>query len=410
MALVDGSALFPRIDPVGSDGPELPSAIDVISTEIAPHAAEADLNGVTRASIDALAEAGLHGSPLQPPAAQRELSELLAGADASTWFCWVQHQTPLQTMRTARTEGSAHGIDHRLLRDMASGHLLSGVAFAHLRRTGSPNPTARRIGRAWAIRGSLDWVTSWDIADWFLLMVTDEDSGRIVSAVLPAGYRQVSGSLPGLIPGDPLRLLAMSGTHTRPVRLDDVRLHEEDVICIEDADVWRTRDVRRTSNVSPGLFGVARGAIAELHVLAEDRGSEQLRHACGVLIEDLRACRRAAYAAADERVAAQDTVNEPERADDHDPGPGLRAEALRIAQRATTSVIVARSGSSMLSGSSAERRAREALFLHVQGQSNRNQAAYFDDAFGRALERDFGLSSGRHARFDNAERIVTGDR
>lgn len=361
---------FPRIDPVGPDGPALAAAVDVIATHVAPRAAEADLGGVRRETLDALAAAGLHGAPQPSPSAQRELAELLAGSDASTWFCWAQHLTPAQALQQASQPGGAHAaVQHRLLADATSGRLLCGVAFAHLRRPGPANPVAKRVRNGWVVDGTLDWVTSWDIADWFLLMVQDADSAQVVSAILPAGRGQVTGVLPGLVPGERLDLLAMSGTHTRPVRLDGVRIHDQDVLRVEDLERWRAQDQERTAQANPAVFGIARGALADLDLLADRRSSEQLRHACDSLVEEVRECRRQAYALADAGPGMGADATDRLR---------IRAQALRLAQQATTAVIVAQSGSATVRGCAAERRAREALFMHVQAQTGAAASAYLD--------------------------------
>lgn len=357
---------FPLLDPVGPDGPALAAAAEVIAAHVAPLAAEADRAGVQRTTLDALARAGLHGRPQPSAPAQRELTELLAGADASTWFCWAQHLTPVQALQQASSPGGAHvGVQHRLLADATSGRLLCGVAFAHLRRPGPPNPVARRIRGGWVVDGTLDWVTSWDIADWFMLMVQDADSAQIVSAILPAGRGQVTGAVAGLAPGEPLGLLAMSGTHTRPVRLDGVRIHDQDVLSVEDAEHWRARDQERTVQANPAVFGIARGALADLHLLAERHSSAQLRHLCDSLVEEVRDCRRRAYDLADTGAEAAESLR-------------VRAQALRLAQQVTTAVIVSQSGSATVRGSAAERRAREALFMHVQAQTSAAASAYLD--------------------------------
>jgi osmotically-inducible protein OsmY len=53
----------------------------------------------------------------------------------------------------------------------------------------------------------------------------------------------------------------------------------------------------------------------------------------------------------------------------------IRAAALDLAARATQAVVVARSGGAMLTGCSAERRVREAMFLQVQAQTADVRAA-----------------------------------
>ncbi|NQW73222.1 MAG: acyl-CoA/acyl-ACP dehydrogenase, partial [Actinobacteria bacterium] len=165
------------MDPVGADTEELPDAAALIATVIAPAAEQVDVVGVQRSAIDALAAAGLFGNPLAR-SPQRELTELLAAADASTWFCWVQHQSPLRTLALASRSDATPDVDNlreRLLGGMQSGRLLASVAFSHLRRGGAPNPVATRTADGWVLKGSLDWVTSWDIADVVMIMArTDQ--------------------------------------------------------------------------------------------------------------------------------------------------------------------------------------------------------------------------------------------
>ncbi|MCX6414908.1 MAG: acyl-CoA dehydrogenase, partial [Actinobacteria bacterium] len=76
------------------------------------------------------------------------------------------------------------------------------------------------------------------------------------------------------------------------------------------------------------------------------------------LAEQCREIRRAAYDLADRA----DEANGPERLD-------LRVASLDLVVRATTAVVIARAGAGVRSGTSAERRVREALFLQIQAQT-----------------------------------------
>ena len=147
----------------------------------------------------------------------------LAMADASVWFSWAQHQTPLMMLSQAvPSEQAPHlrEIQGRWLSGLQSGRYLGSVAFAHLRRPGAPNPVAIRKEQGWEISGSLDWVTSWDIADVALLMVrgAGEFDDHIVCIYASAG--RCFEHHPGWSVHAPLHLLAMSGTHTRPMSFD----------------------------------------------------------------------------------------------------------------------------------------------------------------------------------------------
>lgn len=354
------------MDVVGPADHALPAELEPLLAAIAEQAADTDRQGVPRATIAALADAGLLDTALTPPSRQRELAERIAMADATTWFCWVQHQTPTRIL-----DCDAPGIrvpPSRVLRaeylpDLRSGALLAAVAFAHVRRPGAPNPSATRIDGGWRFDGTLDWVTSWDIADVVMIMAqgTGADSDTLVCAYLPAGRGPAT---PGLTAGEPLDLLAMGGTHTRPLILEGVVVPDA-VVVLVDRQQWLASDAHSTSDVNPATFGVTRGAIDELDDLAIQRADERLRALADRLAERVRDVRARAYAAAD-----ADGDLETRR--------DLRAQALDLAVQSALAVITARAGAAMRAGHPAERRMREALFLQVQAQTAATRAASLD--------------------------------
>ena len=331
----------------------MPQAELVIAEHIAPFAEEVDTHGVRRSAIDALAAAGLLGSALSGPE-QREVAELLSRADASTWFCWVQHQSPMRLI----ADGAPSAAATRWSDVLASGAALAGVAFAHVRRPGAPNPTATRVPGGWSITGELDWVTSWDIADVVVLQVHDAEADQYVCFALPAGM--ATEPLPaGLRIGEPLRLLAMSGTHTRPMTFTGCVLPDELVCAVIPKAPWHAMDEDRTVDASPAVFGVIRGALMDLASTGYGRRNEQVLDTVAVLAEATVALRAQAYALADD----------PERTTHRAERLRLRAEALDLCVRAATAAVTARAGAAMLTGTQTERRVREAMFLQVQAQT-----------------------------------------
>jgi alkylation response protein AidB-like acyl-CoA dehydrogenase len=344
--------VFPLGDVVGADGEPLPvSAHEFIAEQIGAEAATIDSAGVPRELLLALGQHGLFGRPLDVPAAQRELTELIAGADGDTWFCWAQHATPLRTLQLAAEPGPWAA---QWREPLQSGSAIAAVAFAHLRRPGQPNPVARRVPHGWRIDGNLDWITSWDIADVVLLMVRDEND-QIVQVMLPAG---AGAAMDGFRVGPVLDLFAMRGTHTRPAQLDNVMVSDDYVVDVLPLDDWRAADDAKTIDASPAAFGVTRSAIAELAQLAEERSSDTLRELVWSLSKDCRDLRHLAYAALDGGVA----ISREERL-------GIRARSLDLTIRASTAVVTARAGAAMRAGESAERRIRTAMFLQVQAQT-----------------------------------------
>jgi alkylation response protein AidB-like acyl-CoA dehydrogenase len=344
---------FPISDVVGPDREPLPPQVhELIASQVGEPAAFVERTGVPRQTLLELGRHGLFGSPLEPGCAQRELAELIAGADGDTWFCWVQHGTPLRTVQAAPDPG-AWAASWR--NQLQAGSAIAAVAFAHLRRPGQPNPIARRVPGGWRIDGTLDWITSWDIADVVLLMARDRDSDQVVQVLLPAGH---NSSSPHLSVGPVLDLIAMRGTHTRPARLDDVFVADEYVVDVVPMDRWRGADDAKTVHASPAAFGVTRSAIAELAQLARERSSDTLHHLTEALSEECRQLRHHAY----ELLDASDSA-------DRDEQLRVRARSLDLVMRATTAVVTARAGAAMIAGDSAERRVRTGLFLQVQAQT-----------------------------------------
>ena len=365
---------FPLHDPAGPSGESLPAAALRVLADIASRAAETDSTGVPRSTIDELAAAGLLGVPLTPVSAARELAEVLAGCDATTWFCWVQHASPMHVIAGAvdgpRTPAGSVLRD-RYLPGLQNGELLAGVAFAHVRRPGPANPTATRVDGGWRIDGTLDWLTSWDIAD--VIVVTARavgaDDGALVAFVIPGGHSE-NPSPKGIHVGEPLALLAMSGTHTRPVTFDSTVIDDHDVLAVVEFEIWKVEDRLRTADANPATFGLIRASIAELDERATLRKDDLMARQTRMLISECRELRDRAY----ELMEAPDReATRPERLK-------VRAASLDLAVRAATANVVAAAGAAMMSGTPTERRLRESMFLLVQAQTQDTRAASMDFA------------------------------
>ena len=359
------------VDIVGPDALGLPACHEPLLSAIAAAAAESDRQGVRRGSFDALAVAGLLGRPLEPASLQRELAERLFMADGSLTFCWLQHQLPWRRLLAASATAeapAAEALRDRWLEPVASGLALGGGAFAQLRRPGPPNPTATRISGGWRLHGKFDWITSWDIADLMLLCVRciDDSGDRVVGLLLPASAS--GASLPaGITLGEPLALLAMGGTHTRPMQLDGVELPDQQVLFVEEFARWSEADAAKVCRVSPVVFGCSRGAIADLHQLASQHGDAQILSLAADLARDCSQLRREAYGLIDADPEGSPSLRQRHRE--------LRARALALAMAASQAAVIAHAGAAMHTGCDAERRLREATFLLVQAQTAESRRA-----------------------------------
>ena len=342
--------------------PEIESALAVIAAS----AETSDRIGVPRSHIDLLASTGAQGN-IREVVQQREVTERLAGADVSTWFCWAQHQTPLRTMLAGGNQAASGELAQRWLSGLQSGELLAAIAFAHVRRGGPPNPVAKKVDDGWELTGKLDWVTSWDIADVLMLLAATEDNSRFVIFYLP--IEDFAQQLDSCVVGEPLRLLAMSGTHSRPITFAHTFISSDYVFSTIDASEWLSADSATTVLPNPAALGVARAAIEQLNEIATTRNQESGQDAARNLAQEFELLRTFAYAAIDDpKTPRSDLVS-------------LRVQILEFAVKCSVAVITASSGGAMVTGNAAERRVREAVFLQVQAQTEETRNAALSRLF-----------------------------
>jgi alkylation response protein AidB-like acyl-CoA dehydrogenase len=320
-----------------SADPRVRAAAELARDVLAPAAERVDVEGIPRSHIDALGDAGLlrlHAD-LPPPAVVREVTELLAAADASTWFVWTQHKTPVRALLGSGNAGLREQHLPRLLE-----RSLGAVAFSHLRRR-SRQVTARPVDGGWRLDGPVSWLTGWGLAD---VVLVSADAGEL-------GYAHLlvdAVEQPGLRATAPLPLAAMGGTRTVAVTLEGLRVPAERTVELSDPVAWHAADEATTADVSPAVFGVARGALES-----------------GVapgLAAELDRLRAEAYAASDAGAPIAERVR-------------LRAAALDLCLRATSAAVAAVGGRAIGLDHPAQRRAREAMFLLVQAQTADLRAA-----------------------------------
>ncbi|MFF8971759.1 acyl-CoA dehydrogenase family protein [Streptomyces sp. NPDC014995] len=320
---------------------------------LAPHAERVDQEGVPASHLTEIRRSGLlgvnapteYGGAAAPAAVVRETAEILAGACCSTWFVQTQHHTPVLTL--ARSEGP---VRDRLLAPLARGELLSGVAYAHLRaypRT-PVRVTRERGGRRFD--GTVPWYTGWGLND-VMLLAGVTDAGEALFAFAEAREQ------PGLRASQPMRLAALTASRTVSLDLDGFWLPEEAVVLRTPYERWAAADRVKTVSAGPAVFGITESALA---LLDEDTAAP--------LRARLTEVRREAYALADHPVPHEFLEERLAR----------RTEAYEVLRAATTAAVVAGGGRSMLLSSRAQRLAREALFLLVQGQTPESRTAHLN--------------------------------
>ncbi|MGW5093965.1 acyl-CoA dehydrogenase family protein [Streptomyces nodosus] len=338
--------------------PLLDRALRLAQDLLVPNAERVDQEGVPMSHVEAVKRSGLLGmsAPVEcggsgaPAAVVRRTAEILAGACCSTWFVQTQHHTPVLTLTKSELP-----VRERLLGPLARGELLSGVAYAHIRRY--PRTPVRVTRERGGLRfdGTVPWYTGWGLND-VMLLAGVTDTGEALFAFAEAREQ------PGLRASEPLRLAALTAARTVSLQLDGLRLPEEAVALCSPYEQWAAGDRSKTVSTSPAVFGITEAALG----LLDEEDAVPLR----ARLEEVRG---GAYALAD-RAAPHEHLEE---------RLALRIEAYDLMRTATTAAVVTGGGRALLLSARAQRLAREALFLLVQGQTAESQRAHLDALTGR---------------------------
>ncbi|MDT7845556.1 acyl-CoA dehydrogenase family protein [Streptomyces justiciae] len=337
--------------------PLIARAQELADTLLVPNAERVDRAEVPASHLDAIRSSGLlgvsapeaYGGAGAPDSVAREVQEILAGACCSTWFVQTQHHTPVRMLAKSELP-----VRERLLRPLATGELLAGIAYAHVRAFPRVvvRATAERDG--WRFDGTVPWYTGWELNDVMLLAgITDSD--EIVFAFADAREQ------PGLRASDPMRLAALTAARTVSLELDGLWLPESSVLLRTPQEQFALLDIPRSTNTSPAVFGVA---YAALRVVAEN-GEPETAEALRARVDEVR---RKAYDLADHPVPHEHVE---ERLT-------LRTRAYDLMRAATTAAVVSGGGRTMDLRSPAQRLAREGMFLLIQGQTSVVRRAHLD--------------------------------
>ncbi|WP_420446443.1 acyl-CoA dehydrogenase family protein [Candidatus Poriferisodalis sp.] len=250
--------------------------------------------------------------------------EALASGCLTTAFVWAQHGGGSAAAARMPPGSPLHD---RWARALATGKSRSGVAFAHVLR---PEPClfAERSGDGWSLRGVAPFVTAWGHIDAVLTAAHSAD--RLVWMLIPADEAPTLQSRR-------LRLAAADSSVTVELHFDGHVVGDDSVVEVIGYDEWLAgyRLGLRTNGAL--MLGVASRALALLGPSPLDA--------------ELDSARRALHAA------------------EVDDMPERRAQVGYVGIRATSALVSSVGGRAITLGHHAQRLAREALFLLVQGQT-----------------------------------------
>ncbi|MFD9165965.1 acyl-CoA dehydrogenase family protein [Streptomyces sp. NPDC059558] len=335
----------------------------VASAVLRPEAERTAVEGVSRAHLDELARSGAHGILGYEPSPAggctrkqvvREVHEILAAVDPSTWFVYTQHFGLVKAL--SKSPNAA--LRERWLPDLASGAKQATAGFAYLRHP-RPPVSAEPCEEGWRLRGRVPWMTGWGITDVAVLgAVTADDRALFVRVDCAPGRGAGPGPGRGLFAVESPPLWAMGATHTAAVELRDVVVPPDDVISSGPRSEWARSYDLENANTNPAVFGHLRAAVDLLLAAAPRAGAayEDLAHR---LAQEGARLRTEAYALRDE-LAPEEEV--PARIEN-------RAAALDLGVRAATACVAATGGRAVQYGNTAGRLAREAMFHLIQAQT-----------------------------------------
>lgn len=268
------------------------------------------------------------------PAAPLEILTATARHCLTTALALSQWAAAVQIMTAADLP-----VRQRLLSGFASGQRFATIGISQLttsRRHASRPPMVATRGDSWVLNGLCPWVTGADTVD---IIVT----GAVIDEVT-AGYFVVERSTAGIDVDPPMRLVALSGSRTSPVRFRDVQPMA--MISAEAAGAPRAGGLATTAVA----VGAALGSVDYLHrVAAESSGTD---------LDELADTLNAQCSAITERLADPAALV----FDDHEE---LRARANELVTRASTAGLLAAKGSGFIEGHPAGRAVSEAQFFTV---------------------------------------------
>jgi alkylation response protein AidB-like acyl-CoA dehydrogenase len=287
---------------------------------------------------------------------RREFTEIVASACGVTAFT----QQQLHSGGGFAQSSLSDPVKSDLLPKLASGELLCGVAFSHLRRPGKPIVTASRVDGGFRIAGSAPWVTGWSLLDGFMLGATVTPDGSHPDPTHVFAYVPKTGNEAVLTASPPIELHAMNAADTVEVSIRDLFVPTETVIGERPVEDLRRADYCGISGHVFLPLGCARGSIHYLQTLAAKRRDNRLVDIAGRFQREVDACRREAVtwngACAD-------------MPDYRDHALNARTRAIELAVRAAHATLAATGGTGQMLAMPPQRLMREAAFYTTLAQT-----------------------------------------
>jgi alkylation response protein AidB-like acyl-CoA dehydrogenase len=260
-------------------------------------------------------------------------------------------------------QSSREDVKRELMPKFASGELLCGVAFSHLRRPGPPMVRIEKVSDGYLVNGEAPWVSDWRFLDAFALGGTAPD-GHIVYCYVPIAPnpQSVTGS-------PPVRTATMDAADTVKVTLANLIVPDEHMLFERDPDYMKRSDYCGITGHVSMPFGCTMGSVRLLRKVGMERNNDQVLKAADHFEAEIEKWR------SEGREWNASRADEPEYR-----GCALaaRAGAIKLALRAAEAAIAVSGGAAHLRTHPAQRRLREAAFYATVAQTRDTQAGFLE--------------------------------
>ena len=226
-------------------------------------------NPLISENIRQLGELGFYGAGipramgglgLSEPA-RRESHQLLAAACGATAFAQQQLHSGGGSVGSSKQEE----LKDEVLPLLATGKLLCGICFAHLRRPGPPSVRCEHVPGGMRVSGFAPWVSVWSLLDSFILGCTDSD-GVSFFVYVPIELNSAS-----IVASEPMKLATMDAADTVSLQLNDLFVPDGHVLSTQPPGFMRRSDYCGITGHVGLPLGCARGSIRYLRGLTKDR-------------------------------------------------------------------------------------------------------------------------------------------
>lgn len=274
--------------------------------------------------------------------------ERLAEACLTTAFVLTQRNGGCQRIAGCDRED----LKAELLPQLARGELFATVGVSHLttsrQHIGQPAVAVALTKDAIRLSGVIPWVTGAAYADYVVTGGTCED-GRQILIALPTDRS-------GIHVQQPAPLMALNGSQTASIRIDDVEVDRRFLLAGPVNAVMQQGAGGGTGSVATSSLAVGLCVRTLSFLTAEAESRSDLRPSVEHFAAELAELRRDLYAAA----RGECTDKTP-----HLTNGSIRQRSNSLALRTTQALMAASKGAGFVAGHPAERSVRESMFFLV---------------------------------------------